>query len=186
MITFNHTQRWDDNRANFTGLHALTDADYKVAVRVLKGPRKPDLAIAPDGNPYLYRWHLVHLDEGLGFGQYFHIQVASDPERPLHDHPWDNTSIILAGRYEETVAFPGAGALLEPETIQRRTGELIARSAATAHRLVLPAGVPYAMTVFTMGPKIREWGFWYPEGWVNNKEVVRTTGDLSVHVSRQV
>jgi hypothetical protein len=61
--------------------------------------RYPDLVIAPDGKPYLYRWHVF--PQNAAAGVYFHIQVQSDPERPLHDHPWDNTSVILSGGYDE-------------------------------------------------------------------------------------
>jgi hypothetical protein len=181
-LVFSHSQRWDDDRAPYPGLDVLTADDYKIAVRILKGPRKADLVIAPDGKPYLYRWHLFHLDEGLGFGQYLHIQVASDPERPLHDHPWDNSSVILAGGYVETLDFNLDGS--DPLVFTRKVGDMVHRVATVAHRLELPDGVPYTMTLFTMGPKIREWGFWYPDGWVHNKEVVRTVGDISTHMER--
>jgi hypothetical protein len=41
--------------------------------------------IAPDGQPYLYRWHVIERNPEAN--TYFHIQVDDDPERPLHDHP---------------------------------------------------------------------------------------------------
>jgi hypothetical protein len=32
---------------------------------------------------------------------------------------------------------------------------------------------------------VREWGFWYPQGWVHNDEVVRLREDgVSIHVPR--
>jgi len=116
--------------------------------------RPPDLVISPDGNPYLYRWHVIprNLDANI----YFHVQVASDPERPLHDHPWDNTSIILAGGYNEIVQTPGAFR----QVYTRRVGDIVHRPAEQAHRLVLPGHLKYTMTLFVTGPKVREWGFW--------------------------
>lgn len=184
-IAFNHMQRWDADRINFPGLDVLTQADYERAVRVLKGPRKADLILAPDGTPYLFRWYIYPQNE-LGFNLYFHVQVASDPERPLHDHPWDNASTILAGGYEEHLAYPKGNGLDQPSENIRHPGDMISRPAILAHRLVLPAGIPYSMTMFMTGPKIREWGFWYPDGWVHHAAVVRIQGDLSVHVERQV
>ena len=125
---------------------------------------KPDLTIAPDGEPYLYRWHLARGDWG---NDYFHLQVRSDPERPLHDHPWDNWSVLVAGGYDEVWM-----SLDEPVAICRefRKGDCIARKAEEAHRLLLPKGTTYTMTRFSTGPHIREWGFWTEEGWVHNKD----------------
>jgi len=185
-IVFNHTQRFDDYRFEDPGLNILTREDYTRAVRILKGPRPADLVIAPDGHPYLYRWHLYRESE-VGFNQYLHIQVASDPKSPLHDHPWDNVSTILAGGYVETTAEPvgpSGTELQEPGVFRRVPGEVIRRHAFLAHRLELLEGVPYTMTLFTTGPKFREWGFWYPEGWINHKEVVRIEGNKSIHVER--
>jgi hypothetical protein len=184
-IMFNHTQRWDDYRQDFPGLHILTSDDYCRAVRILAGPRKADLVIAPDdGSPYLYRWHIYPRNE-LGFNQYFHIQVADDPSRPLHDHPWDNVSIILAGGYEEHLAFPVDGVLEPTRQYIRKPGDVVSRLAPYAHRLMLPVGVKYTMTMFLTGPKIRDWGFWYPDGWVNHTLVTHTEGNTTIHVERK-
>lgn len=144
--------------------------------------REPDLVIAPEGEtkPYLYRWHLTERrKEG---NVYFHIQVASDPFRPLHDHPWDNFSVILSGGYDELWnQFPFSN----PEgfsTRKFRKGDTIYRKADEAHRLLLPPDIPYTMTLFTTGPKVREWGFWYPDGWRPYTEVTRQIGNKSVHI----
>lgn len=118
--------------------------------------RPPDLVIAPDGNPYLYRWHVIPRNPDANV--YFHVQVASDPERPLHDHPWDNTSIILAGGYEELVDNGSPHGFIQSH--RRRPGDVIHRAAEQAHRLILPGDTPYTMTLFCTGPKARTWGFW--------------------------
>lgn len=164
-------------KRNITEL-GLSAEDYKIAMRYLHEPRDADLIIAPDGKPYLYRWHLQSGDKGPGM--YFHVQVASDPERPLHDHPWDNMSTILAGSYIEVVqkAPPSSIKL----TLPRLTGDVIFRRASEAHRLILPGGVPYTMTQFAFGPKVNNWGFYYPGGKRPYQEVTHVEGNVSTHV----
>lgn len=147
---------------DFTRL-AAQDARLAEAILGLKFYQAPDLTIAPDGGEYLYRWHMIRRNKECNV--YFHIQVASDPERPLHDHPWDNTSVLLAGGYEETIdefpEVPEAFKLVKSiYTVRRKKGDVIHRPASWAHRLILPAEVPYTMSLFTTGPKIRDWGFW--------------------------
>jgi hypothetical protein len=140
---------------------------------------KPDLVIAPNGDPYLYRWHLWPRNETLA-NAYFHVQVASDPERPLHDHPWDNCSHILGGRYREIIDSRPHNDKIPPEVYTRKVGQLVYRKAEWAHRLILPKDEPYAMTVFTTGPKLRVWGFWFDDGWRPYTDVIEDVGDLSV------
>lgn len=125
--------------------------------------RPPDLVIAPAGHgEYLFRWYIVPRNNHAN--AYFHVQTASDPERPLHDHPWDNTSVLLAGRYDEIVnPYPHHGDHVA-WTAHRETGAVIHRPAELAHRLLLPPEVPYMMSLFSTGPKRRKWGFWSAEG----------------------
>lgn len=164
----------------------LTEKDHELAANILDlqirahaGYPDPDLVIAPDGAPYIYRWHLARTDFG---GVYFHIQVANDPERPLHDHPWDNMSVILSGGYDEILDT-------DPEDTEpphgyvhkRRAGDVVFRKAEWAHRLLLPPGFRYTMTLFTFGPKRREWGFWYPDGWRPYAAVTETHDGVSVY-----
>jgi hypothetical protein len=142
----------------------------------------PDVTIAPEGAPYLYRWYMQPNDKTQS-NEMFHIQVASDPERPLHDHPWDNVSVILAGKYDEILcADPQSG--MAPMTVRRKKGDVVLRYAYYAHRLVLPEGTPYVMTRFVTGPKLREWGFWYPDGWHHNEQHVAWRGNESIYVNR--
>lgn len=153
----------------------LTDEDYNKATAILGGCRAPDLVIAPDGEPYIYRWHLVRSPVA---NVYFHIQVADDPERPLHDHPWDNVSVIVAGGYKELISHTAQVPTVASTIIMlRNPGDVIWRAGAWPHRLLLRDGVPYTMTIFTTGPKVREWGFWTKDGWVNNHEMITTLPD---------
>ena len=135
-------------------------------------PRQPDLVIAPDGEPYLYRWHVIPRNEHANV--YFHIQVTDDPERPLHDHPWDNTSVILAGGYDEMCMNLHLG---EDYTVRRREGDVVHRLAEEPHRLLLASPLGYTMTLFSTGPKRREWGFWFPDGWRNQRDVIENLPD---------
>jgi hypothetical protein len=154
--------------------------DRSIAHRYIGSLHTPvDRVIAPDGNPYIYRWHVIPRNSHANV--YFHVQVADDPERPLHDHPWDNTSVILAGGYEEVLmSWPG----VDPSRrhYDRKVGDVIFREASWAHRLLLAPGVKYTMTQFSTGPKVREWGFWYPDGWRPADDVVENDNGFSRRV----
>lgn len=161
----------------------LAEADVSAMMKILGGLRPPDLRIEPDGTPYLYRWHVIPRNEA-GANVYLHLQVASDPERPLHDHPWDNQSVILAGGYvERMVRVMPWGRIEEP---RRHVGQVVSRKAEEAHRLILPAEIPYTLTLFTTGPVRREWGFWIndhrgvPTWRSHNACIINTTDGRSI------
>lgn len=162
----------------------LSDEDFDFAHSFLGTERlhHPDLVIAPDGAPYLFRWQVIPRNEKANV--YFHVQVASDPERPLHDHPWDNTSVILSGGYNETWdpqpwlqherRFYGP----KPASRALRKGDVVHRKAGEAHRLILPPQHRYAMSMFSTGPVTREWGFYFEvDGWRNSKDVLKSLAD---------
>ncbi|HXC76809.1 MAG TPA: hypothetical protein VNU19_07145 [Candidatus Acidoferrum sp.] len=158
-------------------LHNIEVIDIELGNSILGCWRPPDLTIAPDGSPYLYRWHVVKSDKTNIF---FHIQVADDPERPLHDHPWDNMSVILSGAYDEILEYDRI--THEGGVFVRRAGDTIFRKAEWGHRLLIGEDVPYTMTLFSTGSKIRRWGFWYPKGWVDAEKVCRLDGNVSTHI----
>jgi hypothetical protein len=136
--------------------------------------RPPDLVIAPDGEPYLYRWHVIPRNSLANV--YLHIQVADDPERPLHDHPWDNQSVILVGGYDELYVCNDAWG--SPVNTRRvREGDTVHRKAEDAHRLLLASPLGYTISLFSTGSKRREWGFWFPDGWRNQREVIENLPD---------
>lgn len=121
--------------------------------------RKWDVAIRPDGEDYIFRWHILPR-RSVGAGVYLHLQVASDPERPLHDHPYDNQSVILAGGYREVFVKDPARHWYQTERVVRE-GDVVQRKAEEAHRLFLLPGEDYTISLFSMGPVVREWGFWF-------------------------
>lgn len=135
--------------------------------------RPPDLVIAPAGcGEYLFRWHII--PQNRSGNVYFHIQTESDPERPLHDHPWDSTSVILAGGYIELINPAPGESECHTSRVDRKPGDVIHRPGTWAHRLILPTHIPYSMSLFSTGPKVKDWGFWMKNGWVSYGEVTRT------------
>lgn len=160
----------------------LSLSDKLIADEILGGNGvwpKPDLVIAPDGAPYIYRWHVIPRNQRANV--YFHIQVADDPERPLHDHPWDNQSVILAGGYVERLS-EHSPLMFAPIQYLHKVGDVIPRKAKWAHRLFLLKDFPYTMTLFSTGPVIRDWGFWYPNGWRSADTVTTNIGNRSIHL----
>lgn len=156
----------------------LSPEDRDIFERYVGDPSTPpDLIITTDDNvPYLYRWFVIPRIEGdtTGGQIYFHIQTSGDPERPLHDHPWHNMSVILSGGYDEIIQpEPPSG---ECKIIERRKGQTVFRMAQLPHRLILPEGIPYTMTQFTTGPKLRTWGFWIGPRWFPYWQCVRDAG----------
>jgi quercetin dioxygenase-like cupin family protein len=115
--------------------------------------RTPDFII---GDPaYLRRWWIIPRNEQQNV--YLHEILRDDDDRALHDHPWPNTSLLLIGRYRE----------ITPDGVYlREAGDLVTREANSAHRLELIEHEPCVSLFFT-GPKVREWGFHCPKGWVH-------------------
>jgi hypothetical protein len=124
--------------------------------------RSPDVVIGGHADPYLKRWWL--LPRNRFFNIYLHRFLRSDDDRALHDHPWWNISVLLDGRYvEHTIDAGGVN-----RRVERRAGEWKFRPARAAHRIELVAGPCW--TLFITGPRLREWGFHCPRGWVHWRE----------------
>lgn len=127
--------------------------------------RAPDVVIGPNDNPYMLRWFVIPRNPFCNV--YLHKIMRSDDDRALHDHPWDNTSLILRGRYLEHT----------PEGVfWREEGFMGGRKATDQHRLELMPG-EHVTSLFFTGPKIREWGFWCGERFVHWTEF--TSGDYN-------
>lgn len=159
----------------------LSFDDRQIFLNFVGELRDPDLIIAPEGYPYIYRWHVTPAKGPANI--YLHIQVADDPERPLHNHPWDNTSVILSGGYKERLCMSEG----QPHddltfTLLRYKGDTVFRKAGWSHRIELLYGLKYTMTLFTTGPKVQEWGFWYPDGFKLWTDVTRTEDGISIHI----
>lgn len=109
------------------------------------------------GGDYMQRWFIIPRNDRMNL--YLHRTLRSD-EDVMHDHPWDNTSFVIDGGYLEHT--PSG-------TVERQPGEVIHRKATDVHRLELIHGRP-SVSLFMTGPKVREWGFHCPKGWVHWKD----------------
>jgi hypothetical protein len=129
--------------------------------------RQPDFIVGTQADPYLKRWWIIPRNRWVNV--YLHNIIRSDDDRALHDHPWPNISVVLKGSYIEIVPTPGA----TTKAKLREAGSVIFRRAIAAHRLVIPDNRPPCWTLFITGPRVREWGFWCPKGWVQWDNFVR-------------
>lgn len=129
--------------------------------------RAPDFVIGAD---YLRRWWVIPRNPFSNV--YLHDIRKSDDDRALHDHPWPNTSFLIFGSYIEHT--------LEGRFV-RRAGEVIHRPAHALHRLEVIPG-ERAISLFSTGPKVREWGFACEHGWVHWQDF--TDADDSSQVGR--
>jgi hypothetical protein len=142
----------------------------RIASRIIavRERRSPDFTIGSADDPYLRRWWLI--PRNRFFNIYLHNIVRSDDDRALHDHPWINLSILLRGAYIEII--PGGFKL-------RTAGDMVLRGPRARHRLQLitaeqmpqsHADFPHltgeCWTLFITGPRMRDWGFWCPQGFV--------------------
>ncbi len=110
--------------------------------------------------PYLTRYMLHKLPSG---GQVnLHFFHRSDEDQDLHNHPWPGRSLILTGGYvEERLAADG--------TIGTRTfrpGDVNQLEPGTFHRVDLLTPEQGCWTLFTIGKKQQDWGFWLREAGV--------------------
>lgn len=121
--------------------------------------RDPDFIIGDPAAPYLRRWYLHggRSDEGWPMRLMLHQILRDDDDRALHDHPWDNISLVLSGQIRD----------VRPDGhTDLSAGQTLYRQAHAPHRIVVSAfEQECAWTLFFAGPKIREWGFHCPGGW---------------------
>lgn len=138
--------------------------------------RKPDFVIGGADRPYLLRHFLI--PRNPVFNIYVHQFLRSDDDRALHDHPWAfNCSWLLKGSYREHTP---KGMFL------RDQGDWKFRIGGAPHRVELwrectSLGEPIpCWTVFITGPRVREWGFHCPNGWVHWKDFTDSRDSGSV------
>jgi hypothetical protein len=125
--------------------------------------RRPDFVIGPPDDPYMRRWWVI--PRNRWFNIYLHQMLHDDDDRALHDHPWWNVSVILRGGYLEIIRDVWEGRAVGVRHYQRKPGHLVVRSPLLAHRLVLNGEKAESWSLFVTGPRLREWGFWCPQGW---------------------
>jgi hypothetical protein len=107
-----------------------------------------------DGEPYLERYYLAG---ALGWHAYLHRFVDSDPDRGLHDHPWNRAfSLVLTTGYDEQRLIGGDSGETAVRSI--RPFRLNLLRGADFHRVVLRTRRA-AWTLFVHGPRTKGWGF---------------------------
>lgn len=136
-----------------------------LAARV-SNSRPADFVIGGNENPYMRRWWVIPRNKW--FNIYLHNVLRSDDPRALHDHPFGNLSILIAGSYTEVThaIFDLDGSPVISLGVNRKVmtaGAFKFRRAATSHRLEIDNGPCW--TFFITGPRVREWGFDCPKGW---------------------
>lgn len=121
---------------------------------------KPHFTIGQPDSPYMLRWYVIPRNPWLNI--YLHKFMRSDDDRALHDHPWWFVSLMLRGQYNEIRERGSAGKV-------RRAPDIAYRRATDQHRVTLEErnGKPVpCWTLVLTGPKVRDWGFWCPQGFV--------------------
>ena len=127
--------------------------------------RDPDVIIGGNESPYLFRWFLIPRNRFCNI--YLHKFLRSDDDRAFHDHPWWSLSFLLKGRYLNVTP---AGRRL------RRRFSLMWMRATDSHRVELIDETP-VWTLFFTGPKVREWGFHCPQGFVHWRKFTTPNGN---------
>jgi len=123
--------------------------------------------IIRDGKPYLTRYYVWR-------SKYLTVLIhkiwASDPD-DVHDHPWDNASLILRGWYAEYDKYG--------EHQNRYPRDFVLRKADALHRLVVrPESSCPVITMFFTGKRKRSWGFLTKNGWISAKVYERQKVDI--------
>lgn len=118
-------------------------------------------------DPYMIRW-VIYRRPNRGAGAYIHLFIGDDAA-DSHDHPKEFLSIGLKGSYDEEVWDPEHKWVHHKAPWIRRFGPM------HRHRIVLCG--EFVWTLVFVGPQVRKWGFYTPEGWVQS-DSYRPKADL--------
>ncbi len=133
-------------------------------MRAVMASRPPDFVIGPPDDPYMLRWWWI--PRNRFFNIYIHRILHNDDDRALHDHPWASLSYMVEGELIEHYKVYLGGARVRSV----KAGQWVYRSPRFTHRLVLFG--ESAITIFMTGPRVREWGFHCPKGWIRWQDFV--------------
>jgi len=121
-------------------------------------------------------WKGSRLDRWIGrwvAARVHHIH-RSDDDRHLHDHPFWSISIVLQGGYYEVLPDrQGQHPHYDDLCAYSRwvsPGKIVFRRGTDRHRLLLPENQGPTVSLFIMGPKTNEWGFYTDRGKVHWRE----------------
>ena len=115
------------------------------ALRALGSPH--ETLTHEERGPYLEKWHLARQPDGSA--SLIHRFLRSDGDDELHDHPWDNRTLMISDGYWEVTA--NGRRWIAP-------GDIVVRKATDFHRIELEPGTT-PVTLFWHGPRTNQWGF---------------------------
>ena len=117
--------------------------------------KTPDYIIGSMDDPFQFRW-VINSDKSNPT-KFLNCHLKSEIFGDMHDHPWNNISVILQGGYWE----------ITPEgRFWRSPGDIIERTAYEFHKLELEKDIE-CWTLFHTGPRIKSWGFMTPSGYID-------------------
>lgn len=126
---------------------------------------EPYSTIGPPDDIYMERVWLKKFTDTEPISVRLHNIRRSDDDRAMHDHPWENISVVLSGQMIEVVPLsqdqPCMQDLTKYSQFIRKPGDIIARKATDRHRLIIPEGQS-VWTMFIMGDYQQHWGFYDP------------------------
>lgn len=121
--------------------------------------------IGQPGNPMMERWRLLQTP---WFGIYVHFIHREDLDPVPHDHPWSFRSLVLVGGYtEELHERPGSR---DCRLVPHHRWSFHRFPLHHAHRIVGVA--PRTVTLCIVGPKVRVWGFYDSNVWVDYRDAL--------------
>lgn len=100
-----------------------------------------------------------------GGAVYLHHYLRSDPDRGVHDHPWDIALAwqLCAGYVEERFNGVSADGMRKAYR-RRRPGLFYFLTGRDFHRVLVEGGAPTSWSLFAHGPYRKGWGFLQDEG----------------------
>jgi hypothetical protein len=136
-----------------------------------------------DTDAYLARYWLtppIKDEDGYSSSEsiVLHQFIRGDDDGALHNHPYDFTTTILHGGYDEVVCPAAASGYYFDEfdryvsirmrgprealwiTVPRRAGDQVHKSSDAIHMATNP--LPDTWTLVQTGPRVRDWGFFPP------------------------
>jgi len=123
--------------------------------------------IKVNDKPYLRRFYItprINPDKELddrSYGIYLHYFFMGDEDRELHNHPWDKAlSLILCGGYFEEKRDNKTN-VVTTHDIKPGTFNFI--KSDDFHRVIKKPNSKHIWTLFIVGKRIQEWGFWSKE-----------------------
>lgn len=136
-----------------------------------------------DGEPYLIRHYIAFKDRvNFPWNVFLHKFLKGDPD-DVHDHPWSYFTIILSGGYYEWIAHFNEDGTKSCEVRHwRGPGSFRFGKPNTFHRIELKPGVT-PWTLFFVGPRKREWGFWVNNNWIHYDEYLMERKQHSIPVN---